>query len=169
MGQTPAGLSLRAETAEDVEAIAALTARAFAGHPYSDGSEVAIVERLRAQGGLVLSLVAAVDGRIAGHAAFSPAGNAQAPGYFALGPISVEPALQRRGIGCLLIESGFRALRERGAAGCIVLGDPAYYGRFGFAPAPQACPPGLPATHFMVASFGGEAVQGTFAFHPAFG
>jgi hypothetical protein len=57
-----------------------------------------------------------------------------ATGWFGLGPISVLPELQGTGIGTLLMQDALRLLRARGAAGCVVLGDPAYYSRFGFAP-----------------------------------
>src|SRR5690606_18603384 len=114
-------------------AIHTLVAAAFDGHPHSDGSEPAIVDRLRADGDLTISLVAEDGGEIVGHIAFSPVtisdGN---EGWFGLGPVAVAPQRQREGIGAALIEHGLALLRERGSAGCVVLGDPAYYGRFGF-------------------------------------
>ena len=165
---TDAAITIRAETATDYDSIGALTQRAFAGMPYADGSEPRIIERLRAMAALELSLVAIRHGHIVGHVAFSPASNAGGlDGWFALGPISVESSLQRQGIARALIESGFRILKERGARGCILVGDPAFYGRFGFRLSPDHCPPGLPADYFMIASFG-EIPEGTFAFHPAF-
>ena len=53
-------------------------------------------------------------------------------GWYGLGPLSVAPAWQGRGVGQALVQDGLRALEALGAAGCVVLGDPAYYGRFGF-------------------------------------
>lgn len=85
-----------------------------------------------------------------------------------LGPVSVMPAHQRMGIGSALVRSGLRRLRERGAAGCVVLGDPAYYGRFGFAPAPGLIYPGPPPDRFMALALQGVVPIGEVAFHDAF-
>ncbi len=59
-------------------------------------------------------------------------------------------------------------LKEQGAEGCILVGDPAYYGRFGFVAAVQHCPPGIPPDYYMMLSFGGEPPSGVLGFHPAF-
>ena len=59
-------------------------------------------------------------------------------------------------------------LRAARAAGCIVLGDPGYYSRFGFRPAPELVPPGEPSEFFMALLFGGELPDDAFGFHAAF-
>jgi putative acetyltransferase len=126
-------VKLRPEQPGDESAISAVTEAAFTGHPHSDGSEVGIVERLRGAGALTISLVAEDAGQIVGHAAFSPVTIADGTtGWFGLGPVSVQPGRQREGIGSALIRAGLEQLRQAGAAGCVVLGDPAYYGRFGY-------------------------------------
>lgn len=156
---------LRPETPADADAIRALTQRAFAGRPYASGTEAALVDALRLAGALTLSLVAEEGGQILGHIAFSPATGAA--DWFALGPISVEPARQRQGIGTALIQAGLDALRAQGARGCILIGDTGYYARHGFAPRPDLCPPGEPAAHYMIHAFG-PAPTAPLAFHPIF-
>lgn len=162
---TGGGFQIRPEKAQDVEAVAALTTRAFAGNPHASGTEADIIARLRARGALAVSLVAEAGGGLVGHVAFSPTNH---PLWFALGPISVAPGLQKRGIGTALIGEGFAALRKQAAAGCILMGDPAYYGRFGFLVTPEKCPPGLPGEYFMTMALDGRLPDGLFEFHPAF-
>src|SRR5690349_3981176 len=128
------GWTIRDERPGDEAAIAALTAIAFRSVRHSDGSEAAIIERLRAAGDLALSLVAEnLDQAIIGHVAFSRVAISDGtPGWYGLGPISVIPLRQRAGIGGALATEGLARLREIGAAGCVVLGDPQYYGPLGF-------------------------------------
>lgn len=59
-------------------------------------------------------------------------------------------------------------LRDAGAAGCVLLGDPAFYRRFGFAPRPGLTLPGVPAEYFMAIAFGNAMAEGEVAFHQAF-
>lgn len=108
---------------------------------------VPLVRRLHAAPGTVIGLVAEVAGRVAGHAALTvcrTSGDGAAVAL--LGPLAVDPALQRQGIGSGLIAAGVDALRARGIGRVCVLGDPAYYGRVGFAPERAIAPPyALPA------------------------
>ena len=151
-------------------AITALIEEAFASAEHSDGTEAQIVERLRKASALTLSLIAEDDGEIVGHVAFSPVTvNGQAAGWFGLGPVAVRPDLQRKGIGDALVSEGLANLVAYGAAGCVVLGDPKYYGRFGFATKPSLRFPGPPAEYFQALAFGGDVPSGTVAYHPAFG
>ena len=163
----PMAITIRREVAGDADAIRSLTARAFAGLPFSDGTEPLVIDALRGANALVVSLVATLDEHVVGHVAFSPA-LSPAMGWFALGPVSVEPSLQRRGIGARLIEAGLRMLRERGAHGCVLIGDHRYYRRFGFVGAPDLAPPSQPAQHFQILPFGEPVPVAPFAFHPAF-
>lgn len=124
---------IRDEEQRDHAAIHALTLRAFAEMPFSNGAEAAIVDALREDGDLAISLVADDSGEVVGHVAFSPVTiGGRNDGWFGLGPISVEPARQKQGIGRALIETGLSRLRERGAGGCALIGSPDLYGRFGF-------------------------------------
>lgn len=163
---------IRPEDPTDAPAIASLIEQAFAGAPHADGSEAGIVDALRAAGALAVSLVAEADGALAGHVALSAVtigttGDGTAH-WYGLGPIAVAPDLQRQGIGSHLVRAGLARLAELGAAGCVVLGDPAYYRRFGFAVQPGLLLPGVPAGHFMALPFGPVRPQGAVAYHAAF-
>lgn len=161
---------IRPETAEDAAAIRALTAAAFKGLPHSSGTEAAIVDALRDAGALTLSLVAEEQGRIIGHVAFSPVTiNGEAGRWFGLGPVSVEPAMQRRGIGQALIREGLERLRSAVAEGCVLLGDPAYYRRFGFVSDPKLRYGDVPPEYFQRLSFNGAEPEGEVAYHAGFG
>ncbi|MDN3922679.1 GNAT family N-acetyltransferase [Roseateles violae] len=166
----PSDLSIRAEAPADAAPIAALTRAAFAGQPYSSQTEAFIVDALRRAGALSLSLVAEdKDGGIVGHIAFSPVTISDGtPHWYGLGPLSVAPALQRRGIGQALVRRGLARLRTLGAAGCVLLGDPAYYGRFGFRQEPGLRLPGVPGEYFQALLTDGPLPGGTVAYHPGF-
>lgn len=160
---------LRVEQPADADAIGALITAAFQGHPHSAGTEAAIVRALRAAGALSLSLVAERDARLVGHIAFSPVTIDGRPGaWFGLGPLAVAPHWQRQGVGASLVRHGLQQLREQGAAGCVVLGDPAYYGRFGFRGQPGLVYPGPPPELFMALAWPGPVPQGVVAYHPGF-
>ncbi|RNF34227.1 GNAT family N-acetyltransferase [Paracoccus methylarcula] len=117
--------TVRPEQVPDVHAIDALLRDAFDG-----GDEARLVAELRRQGDLSLSLVAEAAGTVIGHLALSPlTGDAEA---FALAPLAVAPKMQRLGIGGALVHE---ALGRAGKTPVLVLGDPAYYSRFGFVPA----------------------------------
>ena len=161
-------VAIRREMLADRDAIRDLTARAFADHPFSDGSEPRIIDALREDGALALSLVALAGDRLVGHVAFSPVGPPDLQGWLALGPISVEPSLQRRGVGSRLVKAGLGELRARGASGCVLIGDHAYYGRFGFSVIPGLAPPDYPAEHFQALSFGTSLPDFRIVFHAAF-
>jgi putative acetyltransferase len=101
--------------------------------PYGSQTEGAVVDALRSAGALILSLIAIEDGEIIGHVAFSPVAiNGETNGWYGLGPVSVWPDRQGRGIGQALIRKGLDSLRDMNVQGCVVLGDPGYYSRFGF-------------------------------------
>lgn len=161
--------TLRSENTGDIAVIVALTRAAFANAPHSSGSESAIVDALRAAGALTVSLVADVDGQLVGHVAISPVSISDGShGWYGLGPVSVLPAHQGRGIGTGLINQALAQLQAKGAAGCVVLGEPGYYQRFGFAAVPGLQLPGVPAHYFQARCFGSAMAQGTVAYHPGF-
>ncbi len=140
-------LTIRPEHLADHQAIAHVTRLAF---DQTDGSEVQMIERIRASADFVpeLSLVALLDEEelgeeseaVVGHALFSyvqlisyvQLKGAQPTRVLSLGPVSVLPRVQRRGIGTALIERGLSIARERGEPLVVVLGHPEYYPRFGF-------------------------------------
>lgn len=170
-GPEPGNLRIatRGETPADVDAIGAVTTAAFLHAEHRSGTEQHIVAALRDAGQLSVSLVAELDGRIVGHVAASPVTISDgSEGWFGLGPISVLPELQRTGIGSALMHAALAALRERGAQGCVLLGDPDYYRRFGFAPDPRLVLPGVPPEYFQALPFGDTVPTGTVAYHAAF-
>jgi putative acetyltransferase len=137
--------------------------------PFADGDEHELVAALRDRAALAVSLSADLDGRIIGHIAISHAVAADgSPGWYALGPVSVLPEYQGRGIGSALINQALRQIEELGASGCILTGDPNYYVRFGFELAPALAPADEPAQYFMVKVMGAVEPQGPFRFHDAF-
>lgn len=164
-----AKILIRSARLEDDAAIYELTKAAFAPMPFAGGNEQDLPRAMRVAGALALSLVAEHDGIVVGHVAFSPATNDDGSGgWYALGPISVAPALQRQGIGERLIAEGLARLRGLDARGCILTGDPAYYARHGFEPCPQCAPEAEPAEYFMVRLLHGALPAARFQFHPVF-
>ena len=161
-------VAIRHESIADRDTIRSLTARAFSGLPFSDGTEALVIDALREASALALSLVAVLHEQIVGHVAFSEVGPPAQSGWLALGPVSVEPSLQRRGVGSQLIEAGLQAIREQGAKGCVLVGDHRYYRRFGFVVAPAFAPSQYPPQHFQVVRFGDSFPNAPVAFHPAF-
>lgn len=191
------GLIIRAELPPDYASITSVTLAAFSASPHG---EEAIVLALRASSALTLSLVAVLppssrspfsspapsppreapdSDRIVGHIAFSPidivaeAEAAPPPQkWVGLGPVSVSPAFQRRGIGAALIAEGLRILRDEGRFdGCVVLGNPAFYGKFGFVVGKGPVLEGVPAKYFqaLMLKDGLEWPVGKVKYHEAFG
>ena len=162
-------MQIRPEQPGDIDAIRDLTTAAFKTAPHSSGTEAAIVDSLREAGALAVSLVADLDGEVVGHVAFSPVQIDVAEGdWYGLGPVSAAPAHQGLGIGHALIQQGLERLETLGAAGCVVLGEPAYYGRFGFQSDPQLRYSEAPAAYFQRLVFKGPRPSGQARFHAAF-
>lgn len=157
------------ESTDDAARIHDVTAKAFLNAPHTAHTEQFIVDALRHAGALTISRVAKVDGEIIGHVAISPVTlSTGETGWFGLGPISVLPGFQGRGVGSKLMKSSLAALQAAGASGCVVLGDPDYYGRFGFKVVDGLVYPGVPAEYFQGLSFSGEVPQGEVSYHEAF-
>ena len=123
-------MTARPETPADRDAIHAINESAF-GQP----DEADLVDRLRAEGVVLLSLVADLDSEIAGHILFTRMHVADIPAV-ALAPVAVAPAHQRRGIGAALIRAGLDLLRDAGERIVLVVGHADYYPRFGFSTHP---------------------------------
>jgi len=160
---------IRKETAADIETISAVTRAAFENHPQSKNTEQFIIKALRAANALTLSLVAEVDGRVAGHVAFSPVTISDGSrNWYGIGPVSVAPEFQRRGIGTALINEGLSLLKTSGAGGCALVGDPEYYNRFGFKNLPELVLEGVPQEYFLALAFGKNRARGVVVFHEGF-
>ncbi|MFZ5883050.1 MAG: GNAT family N-acetyltransferase [Chloroflexota bacterium] len=166
-------LIIRPETPADIPAIFHVHQRAF-----GRDNEARLVNKLRGENAIVLSLVAQVDEAIVGHILFSPVtirdGETewQALG---LGPVAVLPEFQNQGIGSKLIRAGLAELKAQGHGIVIVLGHAEYYPRFGFKPSK---PLGIqwevnvPEEVFMVAELKEGALHGRTGivrYHPLFG
>jgi len=162
-------VQIRPESPVDVPEIFAITVAAFRTAAHSAGTEQFIVNALRRAGALTVSLVAELDGSLIGHVAVSPVTASDGTaGWYGLGPISVLPQHQRSGVGSQLMRAALQALRDGGAAGCMLVGDPAYYRRFGFRAEPGLTYPGVPPEYFMVVPLGGHVPTGVVTFHEAF-
>jgi putative acetyltransferase len=122
-------LDIREERPDDIPAIREVNKGAF-----GQTQEANIVDALRSNGAVLLSLVATLDGQVVGHILYSPASIGDVGGS-ALGPMAVLPAHQRRGIGSKLVEAGNRYMKDAGWPFIIVLGHPHFYPSFGFKPA----------------------------------
>lgn len=162
-------LILRNERAADIEAITEVTIAAFKNHPISNHTEQFIINALRTAGALTISIVAEIDGQVVGHIAFSPVTVSNgATGWYGLGPVSVLTAYQKHGIGKALINEGLSLLKDMGAQGCALVGDPNYYKRFGFKNYPELVHEGIPQEVFLVLPFTEKIPQGIVTFHEAF-
>jgi putative acetyltransferase len=166
-------IQLRHESPDDIAAIEAVTIAAFANAPHTSHTEQFIVRALRDAGELALSLVAEGQGQVIGHVALSPITitdpqGRKAGGWYGLGPISVLPARQGQGIGSRLMEQALAELRDMQAAGCVLLGEPAYYARFGFQAHAGLQLPGVPPGYFMALAFHGPVPEGIAQYSDAF-
>jgi putative hydrolase of HD superfamily len=162
-------LKIRNEQPEDIERITALTVAAFEQEEHSSHTEHLIVDALRRAGKLTVSLVALDHDEIVGHVAISPVTvSSGAKGWYGLGPISVWPNRQGQGIGSTLMKAALAELKGQGATGCVVLGDPGFYGRFGFKAHIGLELPGIPHEYFQALSFSGDLPAGTVQYHESF-
>jgi putative acetyltransferase len=160
---------IRNETLNDDFAITEVTIAAFKTLEISNHTEQFIIEALRAAEALTVSLVAEMDGRVIGHIAFSPVTISDGtPNWYGLGPVSVLPEHQRKGIGKSLIKEGLSRLKDMNAQGCCLVGHPDYYRKFGFTNIPELVHDGVPPEVFFALSFDGYTPQGTVIFHEGF-
>lgn len=160
---------VRDETPADAEAIHAVTTDAFLNAPHTAHTEQFIVRALRTAGALSISLVAEEHGAVVGHVALSPVQIEDgSEGWYGLGPISVTPGRQRAGVGSLLMRAAIERLKTMGASGCLLVGDPAFYARFGFRAEPGVVFPGVPPEYFQALLLKGALPRGVATFHDAF-
>lgn len=163
-------MKIRDEAINDRDKIRACVTLAFAEVLHSQQTENAIIDGLRDANALTLALVAEKDDAIVGYIAFSKVLIAGKDlNWHGLGPVAVEPKHQRMGIGQQLIRAGLTRLREMNAAGCVLLGEPEYYARFGFRNYPHLSLDGVPQQYFQAVSFIGLSIpSGEVTYHDAF-
>jgi putative acetyltransferase len=162
-------MEIRPEQPSDIATIRQIIKAAFAPTEYSSQTEAEIIDALRKANALKISLVAVDGGAVIGHVAFSPVTiDGGDYGWYGLGPVSVRPDRQNEGIGGNLIRDGLSRLTDIGARGCVVLGDPGYYERFGFENDVNLIFEGVPAEYFMRQRFDGPLPVGKVCYHNAF-
>jgi len=133
----PEKREIRESNRDDSAAIESLYPEAF-----PDENLLPLVRSLLNDTVIAISLVATIDTRIAGNAIFTKCGViGNNVDVALLGPLAVAPAWQRQGIGSALVRAGLKRLEEAGVNRVFVLGDPTYYGRFGFLPESLVEPP----------------------------
>jgi putative acetyltransferase len=170
MTEPNAAPEIREEQPGDITAVHAIHTRAFPTE-----AEAKLVSRLREDSAVCASLVACSGETVIGHALFSQAHlrfETVTVAVGALGPIAVLPACQRTGIGDALIRSGLASCAALGLPAVIVLGDPAYYRRFGFQRADAwsiRCEFDVPTEAFRIVWLGASRAGPAVAkYHPAF-
>ena len=164
------GVLIRPERGRDRPAVHVLNAAAF-----DSPAEADLVDRLR-QSSDYLALVAKCGGRIVGHIAFTPVvlSSDSALKLAGLAPLAVAATHRRRGIGSALVRAGLVRCRQAGFGAAVVLGDPAYYSRFGFRPGATSqltCEYAVPVEAFMAIELQPgflDAKSGMVSFHSAF-
>lgn len=162
-------MQIRPERRQDALLIGQVTTEAFENAPHSGGNEARIIEALRDANAMAMSLVAEEYDRVVGHIAFSPVQiDQRSVDWYGLGPVSVAPHLQRKGIGGALIREGLDRLQRMGAKGCVLLGDPAYYGRFGFVSDPKLTYMRYPNPYLQRLVLAGDPPSGDVTYHSGF-
>ena len=146
---------IRQEVQGDYAQVHKLIAEAFASAEHSDGNEQDLVKSLRKGSAFIpeLSLVAEINGELAGHILFTKAAVGQEE-VLVLAPLSVRPGYQRQGIGTALVRRGHEIAVELGYRYSMVLGSELYYPRFGYVPAESMgvnTPEDIPPCNFMAA------------------
>lgn len=162
-------MEIREERSADIPAIHQLVEEAFRPQPYSNKREHFLLDDLREDGALTVALVAEDAGEVVGQIAFSLVRiDGSRVGWHGLGPVAVRPDRQGRGIGGALVRAGLDQLKTLGASGCVLLGEPAFYGHFGFKPDPRLRLDGVPPEYFLILPFAEDVPSGAVEYHPAF-
>ena len=150
-------IKIRHERPEEIPAIRHVNRRAF-----GQDQEADLVDALRANGAVSLSLVATLDEEVVGHIMYSPLEIGEVAGA-GLGPVAVHPDHQHKGIGSRLIEAGNLLLKDAGCPFVVVIGHAGYYPRFGFRPARPLgihCQWDVPDNVFLLLALHPERMQG---------
>lgn len=162
-------IELRAESTEDVSVIHEVVTAAFLQAAHTGHNEQYIVKALRNDNALALSIVAAREGTVIGYVALSPVAIADGTAaWYGLGPIAVVPHEQGKGVGALLMDYAISQLKKINANGCVLLGNPKYYSRFGFRVKEGLVLEGVPAEYFQARLLNGDWPKGQVMYHPAF-
>lgn len=158
---------LRDERPSEIPTINKIAVAAFATKAYGDGTEGDLIDSLRRDGDLSLSLVADLNGVVVGRVSMSPATVGKADGWYGLGPVAVDTDHFKQGIGSTLIRTALGRVAEQGAAGVVLVGDPNYYSRFGFVKGGSVQYLNIEAKNVMVRTLNGPTATGVITFAPA--
>jgi len=158
---------IRVERADDHAAIFEVHRAAF-----ETDAEACLVDALRDDGSIVLSLIAEIGGEVVGSVIYSRLlFDGAEQGATALAPVAIKPAWQRRGVGSALIREAHARLRNAGERIVLVLGDPEYYERFGFSRAAASrlrTPYDGPHLMALALASGGTSGEVSVTYPPAF-
>lgn len=158
---------MRLEEPRDASQIRDLLETSFPGY-----GEAVLVDRLRSDGDIDLSLVAEDQGVVIGYIAFSRlmvVGGDKPFHAQALAPLAVYPEYQQQGVATRLVREGHACIAAMGATLSVVLGEPSYYGRFGYSHKRAAhfeCEYQSP--YLMALSFGAAPWEGELVYPQAF-
>jgi putative acetyltransferase len=162
-------INIRLEKPSDIATIHQVTATAFLNAPHTDHTEQFIVDALRDSGALSVSIVAEDSAKIVGHVALSAVTITDGSvDWYGLGPISVIPTEQSKGIGSALMHAALKELNNLNANGCVLLGDPGFYRQFGFEPIEGLVLADVPAEYFQAVLLQGVRPTGAVTYHEAF-
>ncbi|MEJ2888733.1 GNAT family N-acetyltransferase [Actinomycetospora aeridis] len=163
---------VRRERPEDVPAIRAVVAAAFDAGDGTEPVEVGLLDRLRDDSGWIprFSLVAEDGNAVVGHVVATRGDTGGRPAL-GIGPVAVEPAHQGGGVGTALVHTLLGAAEACDEELVVLLGKPAYYGRFGFVPAAELgvdAPDPAWDRHFQARAFTPSAPRGPFRYAAPF-
>jgi putative acetyltransferase len=160
---------IRNEIKSYIKAISEITKAAFESLSISNHTELFIINALLNANALTISMVAVAGEKVVGHIAFSPVTISDGSiDWYGLGPISVLPELLRQGIGKSLIREGLSSLMSLGAKGCVLVGDPGYYERFGFRSLSDLVIDGVSQENVLSLAFEENKAHGVVIFHESF-
>lgn len=166
---------IRQESNKDYNEVYNVVKEAFKEAEHRDGTEQDLVVALRNGEGYIpqLSLVAEIDGKIAGHIMFTE-GRVGKDTVLVLAPLSVRPEFQKQGVGTALVKEGHRVAKELGYEYSLVLGSEVYYPSFGYEPAVKfgvELPEGMPSENFMAIKLQNNEkfISGAVAYAKEFG
>lgn len=160
---------IRYELPGDIASIRHVITAAFASKSHLENCEAEIVDALRQDGALIFSMVAICEDQIVGHVAGSRVlVDGKDWTWLGLGPVSVLPERQGKGIGSSLVEQVLGEMCSGGFTGCVVAGSPKFYERFGFERDPEMTFDGAPPNYFMRKVMIGPPSSGKVTYHKAF-